>query len=301
MADVRAARRSGKASADPAAPAAAVTSPARGASFSRIMIITGAVILTVVALAAVLAPLLSSWGPEEIDPNASLAPPGGGHLLGTDANGMDVWARLLHAGRIDLGIAVAAVALAVVVGTLLGLIAGYLGGWLDDILMRMVDIFQAFPTFILALAVAALLGNGTVNLIITIAAVNAPAYARLVRAEVRSLRELPFVDASVIAGSSTLGVLWRHILPNSLTPVRVIAPLNCGWAMLTLAGLSFLGLGVTVPTAEWGAMISFGSTDIVAGRWWTSLPPGLLLLLCVLGFSLLGEGLQERVDARRRA
>ncbi|HEX5541441.1 MAG TPA: ABC transporter permease [Micromonospora sp.] len=301
MADVRAARRpSAATTADPAAPPAAVI-PVRGGAFARVLIVTGAIILAVVALAALLAPLLSSWGPEEIDPNASLAPPGGGHLLGTDANGMDVWARLLHAGRIDLGIAVAAVALAVVVGTLLGLIAGYFGGWLDDILMRMVDIFQAFPTFILALAVAALLGNGTVNLIITIAVVNAPAYARLVRAEVRSLRELPFVDASVLAGSSTVGVLWRHILPNSLTPVRVIAPLNCGWAMLTLAGLSFLGLGVTVPTAEWGAMISFGSSDIVAGRWWTSLPPGLMLLLCVLGFSLLGEGLQERADARRRA
>jgi peptide/nickel transport system permease protein len=270
-------------------------------SFSRVLIVAGATILAVVALAALAAPLLSSWGPEEIDPAATLAGPGGAHLLGTDTNGMDVWSRLLHAARLDLGVAICAVALAVAVGTAIGLLSGYLGGWFDDVMMRVVDIFQAFPTFILALAVAALLGNGTVNLVITIAAVNAPAYARLVRAEVRSIRELPFVDASITSGASTLGVLWRHVLPNSLTPVRVIAPLNCGWAMLTLAGLSFLGLGVTVPGAEWGAMISLGSPDVVAGRWWTSVPPGLALLICVLGFSLLGEGLQERADARRRS
>ena len=277
-----------------------VVSGARDGRFANTLIYVGSGILIVAALAAIFAPLLSSWGPTEIDPSGTLAPPGGAHLLGTDGNGMDVWSRLLHAARIDLGIAVCAVALAVVVGTLLGLIAGYLGGWIDDVLMRIVDIFQAFPTFILALAVSALLGGGFTNLVITVAAVNAPAYARLVRAEVRTLREMQYIEAAKTSGASTLGIMWRHLLPNSLTPVRVIAPLNCGWAMLTLAGLSFLGLGVTVPTAEWGSMISLGTSDVVAGRWWTSVPPGLALLVCVLGFSLLGEGLQERADARRR-
>ncbi|WP_306205464.1 ABC transporter permease [Actinoplanes sp. RD1] len=272
----------------------------RGGRFARSLIWTGSAILAVAVLAAVFAPLLSSWGATEIDPAGTLAAPGAGHLLGTDTNGMDVWSRVLHAARIDLGIAVVAVALAVVAGTLLGLLAGYLGGWIDDVLMRIVDIFQAFPTFILALAVAALLGDGFLNLALTIALVNAPAYARLVRAEVRTLRELPYVEAARTAGASTFGILWRHLLPNSLTPVRVLAPLNCGWAMLTLAGLSFLGLGITVPTAEWGSMISLGTSDVVAGRWWTSVPPGLALLVCVLGFSLLGEGLQERADAKRR-
>jgi peptide/nickel transport system permease protein len=279
---------------------AAVPVVTRGGRFATALIVTGSAILVVAVLAAVLAPLLSKWGPTEIDPAATLAHPGGGHLLGADTNGMDVWSRVLHAGRIDLGIAVCAVALGVIVGTLIGLLAGYLGGWFDDVVMRIVDIFQAFPTFILALAVAALLGNGFINLVITIAAVNAPAYARLVRAEVRTLREMPYIDAARTSGASTAGILWRHLLPNSLTPVRVIAPLNCGWAMLTLAGLSFLGLGITVPTAEWGSMISVGTSDVVAGRWWTSVPPGLALLVCVLGFSLLGEGLQERADGKRR-
>ncbi|EWM64789.1 MULTISPECIES: ABC transporter permease [unclassified Micromonospora] len=295
MAELRAA-----VSGDSAQTPVVVAGGDRDSRFARRMIIVGATILSVVALVAVFAPLLSPWGETEIDQANTLVAPGGNHLLGTDGNGMDIWSRVLYAARLDLGIALAAVALAVVVGTLLGLVAGYFGGWLDDVLMRVVDIFQSFPTFILALAVAALLGNGTINLIITIAAVNAPAYARLVRAEVRSLRELPFVDAAITSGASPVGVLWRHLLPNSLTPVRVIAPLNCGWAMLTLAGLSFLGLGVSIPEAEWGAMISLGAADVVGGRWWTSVPPGLALFVCVLGFSLLGEGLQDRANAKRR-
>lgn len=281
-------------------PAPVVTGGAeRSRRFATVLVVSGAAIITLMALAAVFAPLLSPWGPTQIIADQPLAPPGGAHLLGTDVNGMDVWSRVVHAARLDLGIAVVAVAMAVVVGSLLGLVAGYFGGWVDDVLMRGVDIFQAFPAFIMALVVAALLGSGAVNLVVVIAVVNAPAYARLVRAEVRTVREMPFVDASITSGSSTRAVLWRHVLPNSLTPVRVIAPLNCGWAMLTLAGLSFLGLGVPVPTAEWGAMISLGANDVVAGRWWTSLPPGLFLLTSVLGFSLLGEGLQERASVRR--
>ncbi|WP_432839862.1 ABC transporter permease [Dactylosporangium sp. CA-092794] len=271
------------------------------ARFGNALVAVGAGILAVVVAAVLLGPLFTRWGPNEIDSSvATLARPGGPHLFGTDVNGMDVWSRLLYAGRVDLGIAVVAVAAAVVLGSILGVIAGYFGGWLDDVLMRLTDIFQAFPTFILALAVAALLGSGPVNLAVAIALVNAPAYARLVRAEVRSIRDLTYVDAARTSGASTLGLLWRHVLPNSVTPVRVIAPLNCGWAMLTLAGLSFLGLGIPVPDAEWGAMISLGTGDVVAGRWWTSVPPGIALLVCVLGFSLLGEGLQERADRIRR-
>lgn len=281
---------------------AAEVGSARGGAtderFGSWLLITGGCLTALVVLMALAAPLLGGAGPTEILSAGPLSPPGGGQLLGTDTNGMDVWSRVLHAGRVDLGIAVVAVTLAVAVGTAIGLLAGYLGGWFDELSMRAVDVFQAFPTFILALAVAAILGSGPVNLTIVIALVNAPAYARLVRAEARTVRELPFIEAARTSGTSTRGILLTHVLPNCLTPVRVIAPLNCGWAMLTLAGLSFLGLGIQVPQAEWGAMISQGASDAVAGRWWTSVPPGLALVISVFGFSLIGEGLQER--SRRR-
>lgn len=268
------------------------------AGFGTGLIVTGSVLLAVVVAAGFLAPLLTPWGSTQIDPSANLAGPGGRHLLGTDQNGMDVWSRLLHSIPVDLGIAVLSVVLAVVVGSTVGLISGFIGRWVDDTVMRLVDIMQAFPTFILALAVAALLGQSSANLVVVLALVNAPAYARLVRAEVRTVRELPYVDAARLSGSGMFGILARHVLPNSITPVRVIAPLNCGWTMLSLAGLSFVGLGVAVPRPEWGAMISLGSADVVAGRWWTSLPPGFALLICVLAFSMIGEGLQDR-SARR--
>ncbi|MCS5722875.1 ABC transporter permease [Herbiconiux sp. CPCC 203407] len=273
--------------------------PRASRGFGEGMIWTGAALVGLVVLASVFAPLLTPWGPIEIDSTAIRQAPGPDHWLGTDANGMDVFSRLLHAGRVDLGVAVVSVAVAVVIGSLIGAVSGYVGGALDAIVMRLLEILQAFPTFILALAVAALLGPGIVNLTIVVAIVSVPSYARLVRAEVRTVRELAYVDAARTSGLVSARVLLRHVIPNSLAPVRIVAPLNVGWAMLALAGLSFLGLGVPVPQPEWGAMISQGTSDIVAGRLWTSVPPGLALVVCVLGFSLLGEGLQERETRRR--
>lgn len=266
----------------------------RERGFGTGLIIAGSLVLAVVVLGRVFAGLITAWGPTDIDSANNLTGPGGSHLLGTDSNGMDIWSRLLYSIPTDLGIAVASVVLAVVIGSLVGLVVGYRGGWLDEIAMRLVDILQSFPSFILALAVAALTGAGTLNLIIVLAVVNAPAYARLIRTEVRGVRELPYIEAARTSGGSTWQILLRHVLPNSIAPIRVIAPLNCGWAMLSLAGLSFVGLGVPVPNPEWGAMISLGTADVVAGRWWTSLPAGLALLACVLAFSMIGEGLQER-------
>lgn len=271
----------------------------RGARGPQIMIWVGIALIGSVTLFALFAPWVSPWGPIEIDPNATRTAPGGEHLLGTDANGMDVLSRLAYAARVDLLVAVIAVALAVVGGAVIGLAAGYAGGWFDSVTMRLLEIVQSFPTFILALAVAALLGPGVVNLTIVVAIVSIPSYARLIRAEVRTVRELAYVDAARTSGISTISVLWRHVLPNSLTAVRIVAPLNVGWAMLALAGLSFLGLGVPIPEPEWGAMISQGTSDLVSGRLWTTLPPGIFLVICVLGFSLLGEGLQERENRRK--
>jgi peptide/nickel transport system permease protein len=264
--------------------------------FGSWMLVVGVTLLAAVVVLAAAAPLITSSGPTEITTAGPLQQPGGAHLLGTDRNGIDVWSRLLAAARVDLGIAVIAVFFAVVVGTAIGVVVGFVGGWLDEAMMRLLDIIQAFPTFVFALTVAAVVGPGAVNLTVVIAAVNAPAYARLVRAEVRTVRAQPYIDAASTSGSARWKILWMHVVPNSLTPVRVLAPLNCGWAMLTLAGLSFLGLGIPVLDPEWGAMISIGANDAVAGRWWTSVPPGLALVVCVLGFSLIGEGLQQRAE-----
>lgn len=283
------ARRDGKAAAP----------RTRGELGAQVMIWVGVSLIGFVVIFAILAPWVSPWGPIEIDSSATRAAPGGDHLLGTDVNGMDVLSRLAYAARVDLLVAVIAVALAVIGGAIIGVTAGYAGGWFDSVMMRLLEIVQSFPTFILALAVAALLGPGVVNLTIVVAIVSIPSYARLIRAEVRTVRELAYVDAARTSGIPTIAVLWRHVLPNSLTAVRIVAPLNVGWAMLALAGLSFLGLGVPIPEPEWGAMISQGTSDLVSGRLWTTLPPGIFLVICVLGFSLLGEGLQERENRRR--
>lgn len=264
---------------------------------SKPLIATGTSILALVFLAAVFAPLLSAWGPEDIDFAAFLVAPGPGHIMGTDGNGMDIWSRILHAGRIDLGVALSAVALAVCVGSLIGGLVGYIGGWVDEITMRLTDIVQAFPAFILALTVSAMFGSGLINLTLAIGFIFAPAYIRIMRGEIRALRERTFIEAAECSGNTRLQILYRHLFPNALTPLLVIAPLNCGWAMLTLAGLSFLGLGVPVPGAEWGAMISAGAADVVGGRWWTSIYPGVSLFISVLAFNLIGEGFLERSEA----
>lgn len=269
------------------------------AEISRPLILTGSVILALVITGGIFAPFLSGWGPEEIDFAAFLMPPSAAHPLGTDGNGMDLWSRVLFAARIDVGISLAAVALAVVVGSLIGGIVGYIGGWVDEVVMRLTDIVQAFPAFILALTVSAMFGGGLFNLTIAIGLIFAPAYVRIMRSEIRTLRVRGFVEAAECAGNSRGSILFRHLFPNALTPVLVIAPLNCGWAMLTLAGLSFLGLGVPVPQAEWGAMISAGAADVVGGRWWTSIFPGVALFLSVFGFNLIGEGFLERSEQQR--
>jgi peptide/nickel transport system permease protein len=261
----------------------------------------GLSIVVSIVLLALAAPLLSQWGPTEIDFNAIDSAPGtADHVLGTDQNGMDLWSRVLHAARLDLGVAVAAVSIAVLVGGVLGAAIGYARGWVDEVGMRVVDVVQSFPAFVLALAVATLLGTGTGNLIAVIALVNTPSYIRLMRSEVRSTREHGYVEAARCSGESEASILFRHVVPNSLRPLLVIAPLNCGWAILTLAGLSFLGLGVQIPEPEWGAMIAAGSEDMVSGRWWSSVVPGVALFVTVLGFNLLGEALLDALDEDAR-
>ena len=255
----------------------------------------GVALLGLIVALAVLAPWIAPYGPTEIDFNAILSPPfRSHHLLGTDQNGMDILSRILYAARIDVGIAVASVAIAASVGSSVGAAVGFVGGWVDEITMRAVDVFQSFPAFIFALGVAVILGTSTSSLILVLAIVNTPSYVRIMRAEVRSVREQGWVEAARCQGLSSSHILFRQVVPNSLRPTLVIAPLNCGWVILLLAALSFVGLGVAVPQAEWGAMISAGTGEIATGQWWPSVIPGAMLFLAVLGFSLASEGAQAR-------
>ena len=263
------------------------------------LIRVGSMIILVMLIISILAPWLSRWSPTEIDFAAFLVGPTVNHWLGTDGNGMDVWSRIVHGARLDLSIGLVSVLMAVVIGGTFGAIVGYLGGWIEAITMRITDIVQAFPPFILALTVSAMLGRDFIHLTFAIGLVFVPAYVRLMRSEIRAIRERTFIEAAECAGNTAARILFRHLFPNALRPLLVVAPLNCGWAMLTLAGLSFLGLGVPIPEAEWGAMISTGAADVVGGRWWTSVFPGLALFISVLGFNLIGEGVLERTNRRQ--
>ena len=263
------------------------------------LIVTGTIIIALMVIISIFAPWLSRWGPTEIDFASFLSGPSAVHWFGTDGNGMDVWSRIVHGGRLDLSIGLLSVFIAVCVGGTLGAVVGYLGGWVESVAMRITDIIQAFPPFILALTVSAMFGRDFIHLIFAISLVFIPAYIRLMRSEIRVLRERSFVEAAECAGNSPTRILFRHVFPNALRPLLVIAPLNCGWAMLTLAGLSFLGLGIQIPEAEWGSMISTGAADVVGGRWWTSVFPGLALFITVLGFNLIGEGVLEKTNLRQ--
>jgi len=250
---------------------------------------------------AVLGPSVVPYDPLETNASKSLQPPSWEHWFGTDQIGRDVFSRVIVATRLDLSISVAAVALSFVVGSVLGGIAGYWGGWLDAVLNRCLDTIMAFPLFVLAMGIVAALGNTIENIIYATAIINMPFYARLVRAEVNIRRDAGFARAAKLSGNSDLRVLACHIFPNALPPMMVQVSLNLGWAILNAAGLSFIGLGVRPPTPEWGIMVAEGANFIVSGEWWLAVFPGLWLMLAVFTFNLLGDGLRDIVDPRKRS
>ena len=256
--------------------------------------------LAVILLAAVLGPSLAPDDPLATNAAKALQPPSFEHWFGTDNLGRDVFSRVVVATRLDLTISIAAVALSFVIGSILGAVAGYWGGWIDAVLNRVLDTIMAFPLFVLAMGIVAALGNTIENIIYATAIINIPFYARLVRAEVNIRREAGFALAAKLAGNSDLKVLAFHIFPNALPPMMVQVSLNLGWAILNAAGLSFIGLGVRPPTAEWGIMVAEGANFIVSGEWWLAVFPGLALILAVFTFNLLGDGLRDMVDPRRR-
>ncbi len=249
---------------------------------------------------AIFGPMLVPYDPLASNAARALQPPSADHWFGTDAVGRDVFSRVIVATRLDLMISVAAVALSFVIGAVLGALAGYWGGWLDAVLNRLMDTIMAFPLFVLAMGIVAALGNSIENIVYATAIINIPFYARLVRAEVNIRREAGFARAAKLSGNSDLRVLALHIFPNALPPMMVQASLNLGWAILNAAGLSFIGLGVRPPTPEWGIMVAEGANFIVSGEWWLALFPGLWLMLAVFTFNLLGDGLRDIVDPRKR-
>jgi peptide/nickel transport system permease protein len=256
--------------------------------------------LIAIALIAIFAPLLAPYSPNYTDAANSLQPPSGRHLFGTGIFGEDIFSRVLFGSRYDLGIALGAVGIGLTLGSAIGAIAGYIGGAVDEALMRFMDMVQAFPSFILALAVAGALGPSLPNLIAAIAVTNVPIYARLMRARLLSIRESQYALAAVGVGNPRRRVLYVHLLPNSFSPIFVQSTLQSGYAILDAAGLSFIGLGIRLPTPEWGVMISLGVTRIISGQWWPSFFPGLAIVITVMCFNLIGDSLQDLLDPQRR-
>jgi len=251
-------------------------------------------------LLAVIGPWIVPFDPLATDATAALQPPSARHWFGTDALGRDILSRTVAATRLDLGIAVAAVALSFLVGLPLGLAAGYFGGWWDLAVTRLSDTIMAFPLFVLAMGIVAALGNTVGNIVLATAIINLPFYVRVARAETNVRRGSGFVEAARLAGNTDWRILAVHLFPNILPPAMVQVSLNMGWAILNAAGLSFIGLGVRPPTPEWGILVAEGAQFIVSGEWWVSFFPGAVLMLAVFSFNLLGDALRDLLDPRRR-
>lgn len=251
-------------------------------------------------LLALFGPWLAPYDPLASHVGPPLSPPNLAHWFGTDALGRDILSRVIVATRLDLGIAVAAVGLSFFIGGLIGAFAGFFGGWFDRLSTRLSDTIMAFPLFVLAMGIVAALGNTVANIVLATAIINLPFYLRVARAEVRVQREAGFVEAARLAGNGELRLLFHHLIPNILPPMMVQISLNMGWAILNAAGLSFIGLGVRPPEAEWGIMVAEGAQYIVSGEWWIALFPGLVLMLAVFCFNLLGDSLRDLTDPRRR-
>jgi peptide/nickel transport system permease protein len=257
-------------------------------------------VLAVVALSALAAPVLLPYDPDAPDAEGTLEPPGRRHWLGTDLYGRDQLTRIVYAGRVDLLVAVEATAIALSLGAVLGAVAGYRGGWIDQVLMRIIDTIQAFPSFILAMGIAAALGNSVTNIVIAIAITHVPIYGRLIRGEMLRIRETEYAEAARTVGNRRRRIIFYHLLPNCFPPVVVQATLAMGFAILTVAALSYIGLGLRPPTSEWGAMTAEGASYIVSGEWWIFVFPGLAIMATVLSFNLLGDALRDVLDPRMK-
>lgn len=261
--------------------------------------IAGMVIIGLFIFAAIFAPLLAPYDPTAQTILLRRQPPSRLHWMGLDEVGRDILSRIIYGARVSLQIGLLSVSMAIIVGAILGAIAGFAGGWIDNVIMRLMDILLAFPGLLLAIAVVSILGPGLMNMLYAIAFVSIPTYARIMRASVLAVKEQEFVLAARSVGVPTAHILWREILPNSITPVLVAGTLGIATAILDAAGLSFLGLGARPPTPEWGSMLGEGRGSVFTAPH-IVLFPGLAIMLNVLGFNLLGDGLRDALDPRLR-
>ena len=258
---------------------------------------TGLALVAGMFVVSLAARWLAPYDPNFIDLKGVLMPPCWEHLLGTDPLGRDVLSRIIYGSQVSLKVGFVAVGLATLIGLLVGALAGYYGGWVDQVLMRLVDLMLCFPTFFLILAVIAILEPSIWNIMVVIGLTSWMGVARLVRAEFLSLREREFVMAARALGAGDARLIWRHMLPNALAPVMVSATLGVAGAILTESALSFLGLGVQPPTPSWGNILTAGKDNIEIA-WWLSVFPGLAILITVMSYNLLGEGIREAIDPR---
>ena len=250
---------------------------------------------------AIFAPLIARNDPMAIDFGTQFLSPTAEHWFGTGKLGFDIFARVVYATRYDLVIAISAVGFSIVIGHPIGLIVGYVGGRADSLTMRGLDVIQSFPAFVLAVGVLSALGEGVWNLILVVGVVGVPTFVRLVRAEVRSIREHSYVEAGRAVGNSKRQIMLRYIAPGTVGTMATQAAISCGWAILLTAALGFIGLGVPLPEPEWGAMISEGVQEmVVGGRWWISVFPGMAIAITIFSLSLIGESIADLVEPTRR-
>jgi peptide/nickel transport system permease protein len=260
----------------------------------------GLIIMVMFVLAAVLADVICRFNPLDIDSAHALAAPSALHWMGTDSFGRDVWSRIIHGARISLAVGIGSTALGSAFGVTIGLASGYLSGWVDLVFQRITDILQALPLLVLALVMTAALGPSLPNVIIAIAIPLIPTVARVIRANTLALRELPFVEAAKSIGMSETRIALRHVLPNTLAPLIVLATAQLGSAILTEASLSFLGLGIPEPYPSWGRMLSESAAEYVRTAPWLVIFPGVAISLAVFGTNLLGDALRDILDPRQR-
>jgi peptide/nickel transport system permease protein len=253
----------------------------------------GVVILVLAAVLAFVVPLVYTTDPLVPQPEGPLAPPSGDAPLGTDSIGRDILARLIDAARLDFLIAFSVMGLAMTVGAVVGAVAGFTGRLVDDVVMRIVDVMLSFPAFILALAITVMLGNRIGYVIAALAFAYTPFFIRLTRGEVLKIRDSEYADAARVVGNPPWRVAFRHVFPNAVAPAVVLGPIVLGWAILDAAALGFLGIGIRPPTSEWGVMVADGAQNVDSGEWWTWLFPGLAILIVVLAFNWIGDGLRD--------